>query len=285
MSDTTDALDPPSTTHGELTSIRWEIHGRVATVWLHRPHRHNAWTGKMHAEYRTVMADLERHPGLRAVVVTGAGTAFCVGGDSQALADHADRGSYDTGLPVEVAAPGGGDRLDADFAWQLGYRLPIIAAVNGACAGVGLALVAFCDLRFGSRPAKLTTAAPKLGLPAEYGMSWILPRLVGVTRATDLLLSGRVVTVAETENWGLWNGVAADGDQTLEAARRYATELASTTGPNAVATTKQQIAVDLLRHDPAQSVEDSIGLLDAAMGTDEYVEGVTALRERRPPNF
>ena len=81
-------------------------------------------------------------------------------------------------------------------------RFPIIAAVNGAAAGVGLALALFCDLRFASAPARCTTAAPKLGLPAEYGMSWMLPRLVGVTRAVDLLLSGRVFTPGETAEWG-----------------------------------------------------------------------------------
>jgi enoyl-CoA hydratase/carnithine racemase len=272
-------------TTGETTAIRWEVDGPVATVWLHRPHRHNAWTGKMHAEYRQVMAELEHRPGVRAVVVTGTPPAFCVGGDSDALAGHVDRGGYDTGLPPEVAQPGGGDRLDADFAWQLGYRLPIIAAVNGSCAGVGLALVLFCDLRFGAAPAKLTTAAPKLGLPAEYGMSWTLPRLVGVARATDLLLSGRIVTAADTADWGLWNGVEADGDATLGAAQDYARLLAASTGPLAVAVTKQQIADDLLRHDPARSVNDPIRLLDVAMGTDEYAEGIAALRDKRPPNF
>jgi enoyl-CoA hydratase/carnithine racemase len=276
-------IDLPVT--GETTAIRWEIDGQVATVWLHRPHRHNAWTGRMHAEYRQVMADLEHRPGVRAVVVTGTPPAFCVGGDSDALAGHVDKGGYDTGLPPEVAQPGGGDRLDADFAWQLGYRLPIIAAVNGACAGVGLALVLFCDLRFGAASAKLTTAAPKLGLPAEYGMSWTLPRLVGVARATDLLLSGRIVTATDTADWGLWNGVEADGDATLAAAQEYGRLLAASTGPLAVAATKHQIADDLLRHDPAQSVNDSIRLLDVAMGTGEYAEGVAALRAKRPPNF
>ena len=239
----------------------------------------------MQTEYRSVMADLEHRDDLRAVIVTGTRPAFCVGGDSQALAGHAERGTYDTGLPADPAQPGGGDRLDADFAWQLGYRLPIIAAVNGACAGVGLALVLFCDLRFVAADAKLTTAAPKLGLPAEYGMSWTLPRLVGATRAADLLLSGRVFTGSETAEWGLWNGVESDGVATLTAATAYAQNLVATTGPNAVAMTKRQLADDLLRHDPAASVGDSIRLLNEAMGTAEYREGVSALREKRPPNF
>ena len=277
--------DSPSAGSGELTAIRWEITDRVATVWLHRPHRHNAWTGTMHSEYRQVMADLEHRDDVRAVVVTGTPPAFCVGGDSTALSDHGERGGYDSGLPAEPARPGGGDRLDADMAWQLGYRLPIIAAVNGACAGVGLSLALFCDLRFVAATAKLTTAAPKLGLPAEYGASWMLPRLVGITRANDLLLSGRVVTGQETADWGLWNGVEPDGEATLAAALGYARLLADTVGPNAVTVTKRQIADDLLRHDPAASVTDSLRLLDEAMGTAEYREGVAALIEKRPPNF
>lgn len=269
----------------EHSTIRLDIDGHVGTVSLDRPHRHNAWTGTMHAEFRSVMADLERDRSIRAVVITGVGSAFCVGGDSDALAGHADKCGYDNGLPPEIARPGGGARLDADFAWQLGYRVPIIAAVNGAAAGVGLALALFCDLRFGAAPAKLTTAAPKLGLPAEYGMSWMLPRLIGVTRANDLLLSGRVVTVADTAEWGLWNGVEQDAESTLAAARAYAANLVSNAGPNAVTTTKRQITVDLLRHDPAASVTDSLHLLDEAMGTAEYAEGVAALRQKRPPDF
>jgi enoyl-CoA hydratase/carnithine racemase len=269
----------------DLTAVRWSIDDQVATVWLHRPHRHNAWTGTMHTEYRQVMAELEHRADVRAVVVTGTPPAFCVGGDSKALEGHVDRGGYDSGLPADPATPGGGDRLDADFVWQLGYRLPIIAAMNGACAGVGLALALWCDLRFVAADAKITTAAAKLGLPAEYGMSWILPRLVGVTRANDLLLSSRVVTGAQTADWGLWNGVEPDGAATLAAAQAYGRLLATTTGPNAVTNTKRQLTADLLRLDPAASIADSLRLLDRSMGTAEYAEGVRALTERRPPNF
>ncbi|MDJ0768614.1 MAG: enoyl-CoA hydratase-related protein [Ilumatobacter sp.] len=269
----------------ELKAIRHETDGHVATVWLDRPHRHNAWTGRMHTELRWVMAELENR--VRAVVITGTPPAFCVGGDSEALAGHADRGTYDAGLPPEPARPGVNVRpeLDEDFAWMFAYRVPIIAAVNGAAAGVGLALALFSDLRFGAAPAKLTTAAPRLGLPAEYGMSWVLPRLCGVTRAADLLLSGRTVTVADTADWGLWNGVFDDGEQTLAEALRYADLVASSAGPAAVTTTKQQLYADLLRHDVAASVSDSKRLLVEAMGTAEYREGVAALRERRAPHF
>lgn len=271
----------------ELKTVRFEVQDHVATLWLHRPHRHNAWTGRMHAEYRWVMADLERDTDVRAVVVTGTPPAFCVGGDSEALAGHAERGGYDTGLPAEPARPGHGVRpqFDHDLVWQFGFRTPIIAAVNGAAAGIGLALALCCDLRFGAAAAKLTTAAPKLGLPAEYGMSWLLPRLIGVTRAADLLLTGRVVTVAETADWGLWNAVADDGDGALGLARDHARLLATTVGPEAVRVTKQQLYEDLVRHDVGASVEDSKRRMDEAMRTAEYREGVAALRERRPPRF
>jgi enoyl-CoA hydratase/carnithine racemase len=271
----------------ETTTILSDVDDGVATVWLHRPHRHNAWTGRMHAEFRAVMDELERDDGVRAVVVTGTPPAFCVGGDSEALAQHAARGSYDTGLPAEPAQPGRYRRpeYDDDFAWMYGFRTPIIGAVNGAAAGVGLALALFCDLRFGSAPAKITTAAPKLGLPAEYGMSWVLPRLVGLTRAADLLLSGRIVTIAETAAWGLWNDVLPDGEAALDAAIDYARLLADAVGPRAATTTKQQLYTDLHRHASGASVADSKRLLDEAMRTAEYREGVAALREKRPPRF
>lgn len=264
----------------ELSAIRFEIDGPVATVFLHRPHRHNAWTGRMHTEYLAVMAHLEALDTVRAVVVTGTPPAFSVGGDSDALAGHVERGGYDTGLAPDVDRPGHGVRpeFDHDFAWHYGYRHPIIAAVNGACAGIALALVATCDLRFGAAPAKLTTAAPKLGLPAEYGLSWTLPRLIGLTRASDLLLSGRVATVADTADWGLWNDVSPDGATCLERARSYAAELARTTGPEAVRTTKRQIATDLLSHDVGASITESKRLMHLAMGTAEYADGVAALR-------
>lgn len=271
----------------ELKATRLERDGAVAIVALHRPHRHNAWTGRMHTEYRWIMAGLEQDPEVRAVVVTGTPPAFCVGGDSDALAGHAERGSYDTGTPADVATPGYGVRpeWDHDFAWHHGFRVPVIAAVNGACAGIGLALALFCDLRFAAADAKLTTAAPKLGLPAEYGMSWLLPRLVGVTRAADLLLSGRVVTARETAEWGLWNDVLPDGEATLDAARAYAQLLATTVGPSAVTATKRQLHGELLDADVGAAVERSKRLMDDAMRTAEYREGVAALRERRAPRF
>ncbi|MGA0863239.1 MAG: enoyl-CoA hydratase-related protein [Ilumatobacteraceae bacterium] len=241
----------------------------------------------MHREYKATMSTLDSDPSVRAVVVTGRGGTFCVGGDSDALAGHAERGGYDPGEASSEPNPGDPSRteFDHDLLWHLRLRVPVIAAVNGACAGIGLALALFCDLRFVSSSAKLTTAAPKLGLPAEYGMSWMLPRLVGVTRANDLLLSGRVVTGADTADWGLWNGVASDGDGAVAMALEWARNLVASTGPHAVAITKSQIYSDLLSHDAGRSVDESIRLIDEATKTGEYREGIAALRERRAPRF
>ena len=271
----------------DLRAIRYRYDGPVAVVELHRPHRANAWNGTMHSELLAVMRHIEHRDDVRAVVITGTPPTFSVGGDSQALGDHAERGSYDTGLPKDTTRPGGDlrEEFNEDLSWMFGYRLPIIAAVNGAVAGVSFALACFCDLRFGSASAKITTAAPKLGLPAEYGLSWTLPRLIGTTRAADLLLSGRVVTVAETADWGLWNEVLPDGESTLSSAIAYGHLLASTTGRQAVANAKRQLHEDMLRGNPAASVAESKDLLDTAMGTAEYREGIAAFVERRPPNF
>lgn len=264
-----------------------EREGAVAVVYLNRPHRNNAWTGRMHRDYKSAMAALDDDDSVRVIIVTGTGRTFCVGGDSEALAGHAEKGGYDPGVAVEVPNPGHGThaQFDHDLVWHLRLRKPVVAAVNGACAGIGLALALFCDLRFVSSGAKLTTAAPKLGLPAEYGMSWMLPRIIGITRANDLLLSGRVFTGAETAGWGLWNGVATDGAGALGMAREWAGSVAVNAGPKAVAVTKSQIYSDLVSHNVGDSVDESIRLIDAATSTAEYREGVSALREKRPPRF
>lgn len=273
----------------ELKATRLERDGHVATVWLHRPERHNAWTGRMHSEYRWLLATLDADPSVRAIVVTGTPPAFCVGGDSRALEGHAQRGGYVDGLETDPAIdpPGHGGRpeLQAELAYQLAMRVPVIAAVNGACAGIGLAVAAWCDFRFGYADAKLAAAAPALGLPAEYGLSWILPRLIGLTRANDLLISGRVATVRETAEWGLWNDVRDDAASTLDAALQYAQHIATRVSPTSAAVTKRQIVDDLLDNHPAASVHTSRRLLNEMMGSAEYREGVEALVNKRPPRF
>jgi enoyl-CoA hydratase/carnithine racemase len=271
----------------ELKATRYEVDDvGVATVWLHRPQRRNAWTGRMHTEYRWILAHLDADPAVRVVVVTGSGESFCVGGDSEALAGHVERGEYRDGVHEEAATPGYGVRpeWDHDLVWHFGLRLPVIAAINGACAGVGLALACVCDLRFAAQGAKLTTAAPKLGLPAEYGLSWTLPRLVGVTRAADLLLSGRVVLAQEAERMGLLNGVHPP-EELVPSVHGYARNLAVHVSPAALAVTKRQLWSDVMGADPGAAVDESNRLLRELASGPDFAEGVAALRERRPPNF
>ena len=271
----------------ELRNTRYEIdEWGVATVWLHRPERANAWTGHLHREYRWIFSQLEADSRVRVAVVTGTGAHFSVGADSQALDVGVTRGYYDPGVGEGQANPGYGVRadFDHDLAWQWGLRFPVIAAVNGGCAGVAFSLACFCDLRFGAAGAKLTTAAPKLGLPAEYGLSWVLPRLVGVTAAADLLLSGRTFTAAEAPS-GLFNAVYETREALLEAVADYARRMATTVGPNAVAQTKQQLYRDILSFNVGESIEDSKRRINDAMGTEEYREGVAAFQARRPPRF
>ena len=173
------------------------------------------------------MADLEHHDDVRVVVVTGTPLRSASAVIRRRSLITATAAGYDSGLPAEPARPGGGDRLDADMAWQLGYRLPIIAAVTGACAGVGLSLGAAARpaLRRRRRQAHDSSEArPARRVRSELDAA--APG-AGVTGANDLLLSGRIVTGAETADWGLWNGVEADGTAALDAALAYGRMLAA----------------------------------------------------------
>lgn len=269
----------------ELKTTTYQVRGRVGLITLNRPDRGNAWTGRMDTEYRWCLQRAEDDPAVRVIVINGAGKRFCVGGDSQALEGHADRGGYDRGLSDEQATPGYGVHADFDepFASHFGLTKPIIAAVHGAAAGIGLSLVAFCDLRFAAEGTKFTTAHGKLGLPAEYGLSWMLPRVVGTTRAMELLLSSRVFLAGEAHDIGFLNDVFAE-DELLPRVLAYAEDLASSVAPGSLRETRRQVYLDLHRG-AGESVADSMRLLNEMMGTDEYRQGVKALVEKRPPGF
>lgn len=269
----------------ELKTIRYEVGGPIATITLDRPHRLNAWTGRMHTEYRWALAQAEASPEVRVVVVTGAGRAFCAGADSGALSGHVEKGGYDPGTPDDLATPGFGVRpeFDHDFAFHFGLTKPVIAAVNGPAAGVGFVLACYCDLRFAATGAKLTTSHGRLHLPAEYGLSWLLPRLIGVGRANDLLLSSRVVLAEEAATMGLVNQVVAP-DRLMEVVGDYATMLATTVSPGSLAATKRQVYEDL-HQDVGTAVEDAGRRLRVMMTEPNFAEGVAALTEKRPPRF
>jgi enoyl-CoA hydratase/carnithine racemase len=261
----------------------------VALLTLNRPDRLNAWTGRMEYEYRVAMAEAEADPAVRAVVITGAGRGFCAGADVKALDIARESGRYSTGLsepmPPLPRPADGSSRPDFEhgFSFPLGMSKPVVAAVNGVAAGVGLVLACFCDVRFAAAGAKLTTSFGRLGLPAEHGISWVLPRLVGTARAADLLFSSRVVLAEEAEAMGLVNRVLPAGELlpfTLDYARRLATEIS----PWSLRAMKRQLYEDALGdlHGAASTAEK---LMKEAFGLADFKEGAAALAEKRPPRF
>jgi enoyl-CoA hydratase/carnithine racemase len=269
----------------ELKVVKYAVAGPVATVTLSRPHRLNAWTGRMHAEYRWAIAQAEDDTQVGAIVVTGEGRGFCAGADSQALEGHVEKGGYDPGTPAEMANPGYGvsPEYDHNFAFHFGLTKPVIAAINGPAAGVGLVLACFCDVRFAAAGAKFTTAHGKLGLPAEYGLSWLLPRLVGLTRANDLLLTSRTFLAEEAGAIGLVNAVLP-AEELMGHAQEYARNLATHVSPASLRETKRQVYRDL-HGGVGAAVEEGERLLRAMAKGPEYLEGVRALVEKRPPRF
>jgi enoyl-CoA hydratase/carnithine racemase len=270
----------------ELKVVRYAIADGVALVTLNRPDRLNAWTGRMHTEYRWVLAEAERDEKVRVIVVTGAGRAFCAGADTTALDGHVERGAYDAGVdPATLANPGYGVRPEFDhaFAFHYGIPKPVIAAINGPAAGVGLVLACYCDVRYAASGAKLTTSSGRLGLPAEYGLSWVLPRLVGIGHAADLLLSSRVMLAEEAEHIGLVNRVLAP-DELMPAMLDYARAIATEISPSSLRESKRQLYADLHR-DVGTAVAESEELLERMASEPDFREGVAAWQEKRPPRF
>jgi enoyl-CoA hydratase/carnithine racemase len=270
----------------ELKNTEYEVDAQgLATIWLNRPHRMNAWTGRLHTEYRYLLKRANDDSKVRAIIVTGVGKGFCVGGDSQALSGHADRGAYSPGISEDIAKPGYGTdpNFDASFAYHFGLDKPVIAAMNGPAAGVGLALACFADLRFAVPSVKFTTAHGKLNLPAEYGLSWMLPKIVGLGRANDLLLTSRVFTSDEALTLGFVNQIF-EPEALMVQTREYAHQLIASVSPNSLRQTRWQIYKDLHR-DVASAVIESERLIEDMAKEEDFKEGIAALVEKRPPKW
>ncbi|KAB8195878.1 enoyl-CoA hydratase [Nonomuraea phyllanthi] len=242
----------------------------VLTLTFNRPDTLNAWTPAMGRRYFDLLAEAEKDPEVRAVVVTGAGKGFCSGADLKALA------AIQSGTYAEKPDP-----RPNTFPTTVGK--PIVAAVNGACAGLGMVHALVCDLVLTAADAKWTTAFSRRGLVAEYGLSWILPRIMGQQRAMDVLLSGRVFTGSEAYELGLVNRVVA-GESVLAEAQAYARELAASSSPASMAVIKRQVWRDwdaTLEASSAAAVEEMM----ASFRRPDFAEGVASFLERRPPRF
>ncbi|HEX8205301.1 MAG TPA: enoyl-CoA hydratase [Solirubrobacteraceae bacterium] len=249
----------------------------VCVLTLNRPDRMNAWTHEMEARYFDLLAEADGDPETRVIVVTGAGRGFCPGFDMEALSAMSSGEGGGNGDAAAAAA----ERQPQTF--PLTIRKPIVAAINGACAGIGLVQALMTDIRIAAAGAKFTTAFARRGLVAEHGSSWILPRLIGPARALDLLLSGRVFLAEEAERLGVVNRVVAKED-VLDETLAYARDLAANCSPASMAAMKAQVYGDLERG-LTESVDDANRLMLESFARPDFAEGVQSFVERRPPDF
>ena len=249
-----------------------ELRGPVLVVTFNRPDAMNTFTVASEHTYGDILEQADADPDVRAVVVTATGRAWCAG------ADMAD-------LAAIVEAAGGLDanpyKRRRDF--PLALRKPLVAAIDGAAAGLGMVHVLYADVRFGGPRAAFLTAFAQRGLAAEYGISWLLPRLVGHSRAMDLLLSARKVRAEEAHRIGLVDHLVTEGD-VLEAAVAYATEMATSCSPASMADIKRQVNDDHERSF-GESYDVADALMRTRMGTPDFAEGVASFTERRPARF
>lgn len=255
--------------------VQKQVKDGVALLTLNRPDRLNAWTAELERVYFALLEECGQAQDVRAIVVTGAGRGFCAGADMQELQALGDG-------ELDVDAESALDRRRPQ-SFPLSIGKPIVAAINGACAGIGLVQALMCDVRFAAEGAKLTTAFARRGLVAEHGIAWMLPRLIGPARALDLLLSGRVVLGEEAQALGLVNRVVAP-ERLLEETLAYARELASQCSPASMATIKRQVYADLQRGLP-EALAEADRLMFESFAAPDFVEGVTSFLERRDPRF
>jgi enoyl-CoA hydratase/carnithine racemase len=241
----------------------------VTTLTFNRPERLNAWNFEMEEHYFDLLDAADADPDVRVVVVTGSGKGFCPGMDIEVL----------DGLAAGAPLP---DRA-RPLSHALTVRKPLIAAINGACAGLGFYQAVACDVRFAAAGAKLTTSFVRRGLPAEVGLSWLLPRLIGQGRAADLLLSGRTFTAEDALAMGLVSAVYPD-EELLPAVLAYARDVATNCSPIAVATIKRQITADWTAGLESSEAEAHDLVEDMLRGPD-FPEGLASFRKRRPPVF
>jgi enoyl-CoA hydratase/carnithine racemase len=243
----------------------------VATVTLNRPERRNAWSLPMERRFFAVLDRAGADPGVRVIVITGAGRAFCPGMDVERLKQN--------------ARPGGSLNLHERVPMysKRSMTKPMIAAINGACAGIGLVQALICDVRFAARGARMTTAFTRRGLAAEYNLAYVLPRVIGLESALDLLLSGRTFDADEARALGLVSRVV-EPESLLDEARAYARDIARNCSPRAMAVVRHQVYGDLDR-DFVGALRRSYAAMEYFAGSPDFREGVASFAEKRDPKF
>ncbi len=266
------------------TEILYEVADAVATITLNRPEKLNAWTRVMEDEVKAAMLHAAADAAVRVILVTGAGRGFCAGADLDRMKASLESGKPGTLVRHEGAE--GVSGIDANYQQRFSYlfrvQKPIIAAINGPVAGIGLCFVLFTDLRYIAPGAKVTTAFAKRGLIAEHGMSFMLPRLIGLMPALDLLLSARIIDGTEAARLGLANLLPAESF--AEEARRVARDIAANSSPRSTGVMKRQVYDDLFR-DLAASWKVADAEMYASFESEDFKEGVAHYFEKRPPRF
>ncbi len=267
--------------------ILYSVRGRVATITLNRPDKLNAWTRTMEQEIRQAMREAAANDQVRAIVLTGAGRGFCAGADMSLLQGVVEGRAHPLpDIPASGGAPNG-DAVRADFARQYSYfpaiPKPVIAAINGPAVGLGLVIAMFCDVRFASEDAKFGTAFARRGLIAEYGLAWLLPRVIGHAHALDVLLSARVFGAQEALRMGLVNQVfpAANFAESVDA---YARELAEQVSPRSMRVIKRQV-YEAMFQTLNQALDTATEEMRASLQCEDFKEGVAHFLEKRAPAF
>ncbi|MBA2282490.1 MAG: enoyl-CoA hydratase/isomerase family protein [Acidimicrobiia bacterium] len=267
--------------------ILYEVDDPVATITLDRPDSLNAWTNRMGSEVRHAVGRAERDPAVVGIVITGAGRAFCAGADMNLLTSITEGGATGEGtrddLEVPPLPPGTPADLDGTYTWLMAGTKPVIAAINGAVAGMAVPIALCCDIRFMADDAVLLTAFAQRGLIAEWGLSWLLTRLAGPAVALDLLMSSRKVTGEECARLGLVNASLPAGEL-LSHSRRYLEDIAARCSPASLAVMKRQVYSQLHAGlGPAE--RESQRLMLESFGRPDFKEGVQSFLGKRPPSF
>src|SRR6202030_281619 len=270
----------------------YNVANRVATITLNRPDKLNAWTALMESEVRSHMEDAEQDDEVRVIVLTGAGRGFCAGADMSLLSAVAERGlDYrdldDRGREPVLRDGAMREGVPPDFQKKYSYfpaiGKPVIAAINGPVVGLGLVITLYCDLRLASDASRFSTTFARRGLIAEYGMAWMLPRIIGIANALDLLFSARTIDAAEALRIGLVNRVFPQ-ETFLEKVQESAQELASTVSPRSLRIIKRQV-YEAMSQPLAEAFDISVREMMACFRTEDFKEGVAHFVEKRPAAF
>jgi enoyl-CoA hydratase/carnithine racemase len=278
----------PDTATKTYEDILYRVEDGVAVITLNRPDKLNAWRGEMDRDVRAAMRAASDDPDVRVIVLTGAGKGFCAGADMGMLQSiqkssagaRSDRSAIDSQKPWD---PDANPNFQKQYSWFPAVPKPIIAAINGAAAGLGLILTLYCDIRFASDTAKFTTAFSRRGLVAEHGISWLLPRITGFAHAADLLYSARVIQAAEAHAMGLVSRVlpAATFEQDVMA---YVRMLATEVSPRSLREMKREIW-NAQFQPLGEAIEAANRDMPPSFQSEDFKEGVAHFVEKRAPRF